>query len=89
MICFLATIVFSGAVALNAIFDIGGFFEARFGLPQEKAEFWAMIVGIWTIGIIAASYTIYGGLRAVVWSDLIQTFADPNTGRQLLVGSCF
>jgi len=72
VICFLATVIFSGAVALNAVFDIGGFFEARFGLAQDKAEFWAMIVSIWTIGIVAASYTIYGGLKAVVWSDLIQ-----------------
>lgn len=28
--------------------------------------------GVWLIGILAAAYTIYGGLKAVVWSDLIQ-----------------
>ena len=72
VICFLATVVFSGAVALNAIFDIHLFFENRFGLSPEKAQFWAMTAGIWAIGIIAASYTIYGGLKAVVWSDLLQ-----------------
>lgn len=27
---------------------------------------------VWLIGIIAAIYTIFGGLKAVVWSDLIQ-----------------
>lgn len=31
-----------------------------------------IINGIWLIGIIAGVYTVYGGLKAVVWSDLIQ-----------------
>lgn len=31
-----------------------------------------IITGIWLIGIIAGGYTVYGGLKAVVWSDLIQ-----------------
>lgn len=31
-----------------------------------------LISGIWLIGIIAGGYTVYGGLKAVVWSDLIQ-----------------
>ena len=29
-------------------------------------------LGIWLIGVLAGIYTIYGGLKAVVWSDLIQ-----------------
>ncbi|MCB0566399.1 MAG: solute:sodium symporter family transporter [Phaeodactylibacter sp.] len=35
--------------------------------------------GIWLIGIIAGGYTVYGGLKAVVWSDVIQ-------GTTLLIG---
>lgn len=35
--------------------------------------------GVWLIGILAGAYTIYGGLKAVVWSDLIQ-------GAALLLG---
>ncbi len=31
-----------------------------------------IVKGIWLIGIIAGGYTVYGGLKAVVWSDLIQ-----------------
>ena len=31
-----------------------------------------MYAGIWLIGGLAAAYTIYGGLKAVVWSDLLQ-----------------
>lgn len=38
-----------------------------------------LVTGIWLIGIIAGFYTIYGGLSAVVWTDLLQ-------GATLLVG---
>lgn len=31
-----------------------------------------LVTGIWLIGIIAGFYTIYGGLSAVVWTDLLQ-----------------
>ena len=31
--------------------------------------------GIWLIGILAGTYTVYGGLKAVVWSDLLQGVA--------------
>lgn len=35
--------------------------------PQVSLE-----AGVWAIGIIAGGYTVYGGLKAVVWSDLLQ-----------------
>ena len=38
-----------------------------------------LTIGIWLIGILAGAYTIYGGLKAVVWSDMIQ-------GSALLIG---
>ncbi len=72
IVVFLATVVYSGAVALNTIFDVPRLFETRFGLDSESAQFWAMVSAVWLIGIIAGSYTIYGGLKAVVWSDLLQ-----------------
>lgn len=50
----MATVLYSGALALKSIFGI------------------KLISGIWFIGIIAGVYTVYGGLKAVVWSDLIQ-----------------
>jgi solute:Na+ symporter, SSS family len=75
----LATVLYSGALALNAVFDVTGIFMNHFSMTPERAEFWANFVGIWTIGIIAGAYTIYGGLKAVVWSDLLQ-------GGALLVG---
>jgi SSS family solute:Na+ symporter len=79
VIVFLATVLFSGAVALNAVFDITGMFQSRLGLDPATAEFWANVTGIWLIGIVAGCYTIYGGLKAVVWSDLLQ-------GGGLLIG---
>lgn len=57
----LATVLYSGAIALQQIFDIN------------------LYTGIWALGLLAGGYTIYGGLKAVVWSDLIQ-------GTALLVG---
>ncbi|MCB9235849.1 MAG: solute:sodium symporter family transporter [Bacteroidia bacterium] len=50
----MATVLYSGALALKTIFDIN------------------IICGIWLIGLLAGAYTVYGGLKAVVWSDLIQ-----------------
>ena len=54
VIVFLATVLFSGAVALNAIFDmhryVRGPFRHATGL---QAEFWASVAGIWLIGIVA------------------------------------
>lgn len=60
----LASVLYSGALALQSIFGIG------------------LVQGIWLIGLIAGIYTVYGGLKAVVWSDLIQ-------GVALLLGGVF
>ena len=59
-------------VAIAAVLYSGALgLEAIFGLE--------MTAGIWLIGAVAGAYTIYGGLKAVVWSDLLQ-------GAALLVG---
>ncbi|MBN1541537.1 solute:sodium symporter family transporter, partial [candidate division KSB1 bacterium] len=75
----LATVLYSGAIALNAVFDLSGLLQRNLGLPLEQAEQWANLAGVWGIGILAGVYTIYGGLKAVVWSDLLQ-------GGALLIG---
>jgi solute:Na+ symporter, SSS family len=79
IIALLATVLYSGALALNAVFDTTGLFASKFDLSPERAEYWANFAGIWAIGIVAGAYTIYGGLKAVVWSDLLQ-------GGALLIG---
>lgn len=38
-----------------------------------------LTIGVWAIGIVAGLYTVYGGLKAVVWTDLFQ-------GGALLIG---
>ena len=48
--------------------------ETIFGVP--------LLYGIWGIGFVAGFYTYYGGLSAVVWSDLIQ-------GVTLIIGALF
>lgn len=53
----IAVVLYLGAGALGAIFDI------------------SIVNGIWLIGILAGAYTVYGGLKAVVWSDVIQGIA--------------
>jgi solute:Na+ symporter, SSS family len=79
IVALLSTVLYSGAVAIDAIFDVSGLLVDYWGIAPEKAAFWANVVGIWCIGITASLYTIYGGLKAVVWSDLFQ-------GGALLIG---
>jgi SSS family solute:Na+ symporter len=72
VVALLATVLYSSAQGLNGVFGFPEIFAERFDLSAEDAAFWARIAGIWTVGIIAATYTVYGGLKAVVWSDLLQ-----------------
>ncbi|MEZ4413181.1 MAG: solute:sodium symporter family transporter [Gemmatimonadales bacterium] len=58
----LATVLYSGSLALNAIIGLD------------------VVTGIWIIGALAGLYVTYGGLRAVVWTELIQ-------GTALLLGA--
>ena len=72
VIALLATVLYSGAKGLNGVFNFPQILMDRYGMEHDAAVFWATIGGIWMIGIIAAAYTVYGGLKAVVWSDLLQ-----------------
>ena len=71
----MATVLYAGAVALNAIFLLPELLGDAFGLAPAAAELAATLFGVWGIGLLASVYTIYGGLRAVVWSDFIQGIA--------------
>ncbi|MFT7589388.1 MAG: SSS family solute:Na+ symporter [Limisphaerales bacterium] len=63
----MATVLLLGAKPLEIIF----------GLGANPIDFLGMQIhqGIWLIGLIAGAYTVYGGLKAVVWSDVIQATA--------------
>ncbi len=59
------TVVIYIAVLLAAVLYSGGLtLETVFGVPLVK--------GIWIIGLITATYTVWGGLKAVAWADLFQ-----------------
>jgi SSS family solute:Na+ symporter len=49
------------------------------GITLQSIMGWDLYVSVWVIGLVAGAYTVYGGLKAVVWSDLIQ-------GATLLIG---
>lgn len=65
-------LIFYVGVSLATVLYAGALaLESIFGLK--------MIYGVWAIGILAGFYTFIGGLKAVVWSDVIQ-------GTALLLG---
>ncbi len=62
-ISMLPTVLYSGALAINTMFDI----PEMLGMEPEPA-LWATV---WAIGIIGSIYAIFGGLKAVAVSDSI------------------
>ena len=61
----LITVIIYVTVLLTAVLYSGGLaIRTIFGLALYK--------GVWLIGIIAAIYTAWGGLKAVAWADLFQ-----------------
>ncbi len=68
----LTTVVIYVAVLLTAVLYSGG-------LTLNKIFDMNLTQGVWLIGLIAAAYTVWGGLKAVAWADLFQ-------GAALLVG---
>lgn len=59
----LPTILYSGSLAFSTMFDL----PELFGV-SETAVIW---ICVWAIGLIGIIYAIYGGLKAVAVSDLI------------------
>jgi len=68
---FLPVVLFTGATALNGIFDL----EASLKLSETQTVWMC----VWGLGLVGSIYAIYGGLKAVAVSD---TF----NGIGLLVG---
>ncbi|MBN1973811.1 MAG: sodium/solute symporter [Sedimentisphaerales bacterium] len=64
----LMTVVIYVAVLLAAVLYSGGItLRTIFGLKLTH--------GVWLIALIAATYTVWGGLKAVAWADLFQGLA--------------
>jgi SSS family solute:Na+ symporter len=62
-ISMLPTVLYSGALAINTMFDV----PEMLNLQPELALWFT----VWTIGIIGSIYAIFGGLKAVAVSDSI------------------
>lgn len=57
-------IAYVAVLLVSVLYSGAVLFEGLVGLD--------MYTSIWVIGLVAGGYTIYGGLSAVVWSDLLQ-----------------
>lgn len=75
----LASVLYSGAQFLMGALELPALFAEHFALEGPAAETAAFTASVWGIGLVAGVYTVLGGLKAVVWSDLLQ-------GSALLVG---
>ncbi len=68
----LSAVLYSGATFLSSVLDVPGVLERNGLASPERAESRAFLLSVWTIALIATVYTVIGGLKAVVWSDLLQ-----------------
>ncbi|MBB06722.1 MAG: solute:sodium symporter family transporter [Roseibacillus sp.] len=57
-------ILYVVAILAVVLFTGATALQALFGLD--------VLLGVWLLGLLAGGYTIFGGLKAVVWSDFIQ-----------------
>ncbi|MDR1269316.1 MAG: sodium/solute symporter, partial [Planctomycetaceae bacterium] len=55
-------VIYSGAKVYSTFFDN----QTYFGIPLDIVTF------SWLIGILAATYVFFGGLKACAWADLLQ-----------------
>ncbi len=62
-IVLLPTILYSGSLAFSTMFDLPN----TLGISQSQV-IW---ISVWSIGIIGSIYAIFGGLKAVAVSDLV------------------
>lgn len=63
VIVFLPIVLYSGAVAINTLFDVSGILNV-----SESAALW---ITVWFIGGAGTIYAVFGGLKAVAVSDTI------------------
>ncbi len=59
----LPIVLLFGAAGLESLFDV----SATWGIPRERAT-WMLI---WGVGVLGASYAVFGGLKAVAISDTV------------------
>ena len=63
MVVLLPIVLYSGALALNGMFDV----PTVLGVSESTA----LKISVWSIGIVGSIYAIFGGLKAVAVSDTV------------------
>ncbi|WP_448633490.1 solute:sodium symporter family transporter [Pedobacter panaciterrae] len=63
MVNLLPIVLYSGAVALNGLFHFSDIWHISYG-----SSIWILV---WCIGLVGSLYSILGGLKAIVISDLV------------------
>lgn len=63
MVNLLPIVLYSGAVALNGLFHFSDIWNISYG-----SSIWILV---WCIGLVGSLYSILGGLKAIVVSDLV------------------
>lgn len=71
----LATVLYTGATFLSGVLDLPGWLQHAQGMDAAAADALAFQLGLWGIALCAGVYTVLGGLKAVVLSDLVQGIA--------------
>ncbi|MCS7236919.1 MAG: solute:sodium symporter family transporter [Thermoguttaceae bacterium] len=78
----ISAVLYAGALGLDTIFgaSVKEWYQNTPWLHQLQLERWlganwVIIAAVWTIGLLAGCYTVWGGLKAVVWADLINGLA--------------
>lgn len=63
----LPIILYSGALGLQGALDL----QILTGIESDTVQLW---VTVWVVGLIGAVYALFGGLRSVAVSDLLNSF---------------
>ncbi|MGA1771356.1 MAG: solute:sodium symporter family transporter [Flavobacteriaceae bacterium] len=63
MVVLLPIVLYSGSVALIGMFDL----TTVFGVSESTA----LVIVVWSIGIVGSLYAVFGGLKAVAVSDTV------------------
>lgn len=78
----ISAVLYAGALGLDTIFgdSIREWYRSTPWLQWLQVEEWlgsgwVIVAAVWFIGLLAGFYTVWGGLRAVVWADLINGLA--------------
>ncbi len=78
----ISAVLYAGALGLDTIFGeaIRNWYAQtpwlqQTGIAEWLGNNWVLIASVWFIGLLAGVYTVWGGLKAVVWADLINGLA--------------